>query len=196
MGLKEFLDTYDKKLIIVGIECNHEGQKRLSEYCPYQIESKYFGHLNGQGKILMDWVVNELKILVDQKYRTYPFRECTGIAGSSMGGLMAFYTVIYYNKYFSKAACISPSISMCMEELKNEYTQAKIMEDTRVYFSFGTDEVKGKNGIQWMLNNILYFNDRLIESNASSYINVVEKGQHNEASWQLENQIYLDYLWK
>mgnify|MGYP000001902938 FL=1 len=40
-GLKEFLDTYDKKLIIVGIECNHEGQKRLSEYCPYQIESKY-----------------------------------------------------------------------------------------------------------------------------------------------------------
>lgn len=195
-GLKEFLDTYDKKLIIVGIECNHEGQKRLSEYCPYQIESKYFGHLNGQGKILMDWVVNELKILVDQKYRTYPFRECTGIAGSSMGGLMAFYTVIYYNKYFSKAACISPSISMCMEELKNEYTQAKIMEDTRIYFSFGTDEVKGKNGIQWMLNNILYFNDRLIESNASSYINVVEKGQHNEASWQLENQIYLDYLWK
>ena len=100
------------------------------------------------------------------------------------------------NKYFSKAACISPSISMCMEELKNEYTQAKIMEDPRVYFSFGTDEVKGKNGIQWMLNNILYFNDRLIESNASSYINVVEKGQHNEASWQLENQIYLDYLWK
>ena len=72
-------------MIIVGIECNHEGQKRLNEYCPYQIESKYFGHLNGQGKILMDWVVNELKILVDQKYRTYPFRECTGIAGSSMG---------------------------------------------------------------------------------------------------------------
>ena len=61
-GLKEFLDTYDKKLIIVGIECNHEGQKRLSEYCPYQIESKYFGHLNwNKERLLMDWVVNELK---------------------------------------------------------------------------------------------------------------------------------------
>lgn len=26
-GLKDFLDNYDKKLIIVGIECNHEGMK-------------------------------------------------------------------------------------------------------------------------------------------------------------------------
>ncbi|MEF2614646.1 alpha/beta hydrolase-fold protein, partial [Faecalibacillus faecis] len=39
--------------------------------------------------------------MIDQKYRTYPFRECTAIAGSSMGGLMAFYGVIKYNQYIS-----------------------------------------------------------------------------------------------
>ena len=34
-GLKEFLETWGKQLIVVGIECGHEGQERLSEYLPY-----------------------------------------------------------------------------------------------------------------------------------------------------------------
>lgn len=195
-GLKDFMDEYDKKLIIVGIECNHEGRNRLNEYCPYQIHNGYFGDIDGQGKILMNWVVNELKPYIDQKYRTYPFRECTGVAGSSMGGLMALYTVLYHNDYFSKAACISPAISMCMDELMEEYKQANIAQDTRVYFSFGTKEVRGKKGYDRMLNNILYFDQRLIMNGSFSYINVVKDGQHNEASWQLENRLYLDFLWK
>ena len=41
-GLADFLDHYDKKLIIVGIECNHEGNERLSEYCPYNLNSRLF----------------------------------------------------------------------------------------------------------------------------------------------------------
>ena len=27
-------------------------------------------------------------------------------------------------------------------------------------------------------------------------INVVEGGEHNEASWEKENPIYFDFLWK
>ena len=30
-GLKDFLDHWDKKIIIVGMECSHEGDQRLSE---------------------------------------------------------------------------------------------------------------------------------------------------------------------
>lgn len=195
-GLQNFLDCYDKKMIVVGIECNHEGRKRLDEYCPYSLDNSFFGHIEGQGKELMDWVVNELKVQIDQKYRTYPFRECTGIAGSSMGGLMAFYTIIMYNNYFSKAACISPSISMCMESLINDFNGQVLDADTRVYFSFGTKEVRDENGYNWMLKNILWFNDQLIARQASSYINIIENGEHNEASWEKENPIYLDFLWK
>ena len=33
-GLKTFLDKWDRKLILVGIECGHEGDERLSEYMP------------------------------------------------------------------------------------------------------------------------------------------------------------------
>ena len=47
-----------------------------------------------------------------------------------------------------------------------------------------------------MFKNISYFNDYLLSLNASSYINVVENGEHNENSWQKENIVYLNYLWK
>ena len=100
-GLKDFLDNYDKKLIIVGIECNHEGHERLNEFSPYTYENSFFGFIEGKGQQLMDWVIQELKPMIDKKYRTYPFRECNAVGGSSMGGLMALYTVIKYNQYFS-----------------------------------------------------------------------------------------------
>ena len=106
---------------------------------------------------------------------------------------MALYTVIRHNQYFSKAACISPAISICMNELKQELKDNQIDEDTRVYFSFGTKEIKN---VDKMFKNISYFNDYLLSLNASSYINVVENGEHNENSWQKENIVYLNYLWK
>lgn len=195
-GLKDFMDQYDKKLIIVGMECSHEGNQRLNEYCPYDVAKGFFGPIHGQGQQLMDWVVNEFKPMIDQKYRTIPFRECTGIAGSSMGGLMALYTVIKYNQYFSKAACISPAISLCLNQLQQDYLSNNIDSDTRVYFSFGTREMRGKSGVNWMLNNIRWFNDRLIDNHSYCYINVVKNGRHNEASWEKENPVYLDFLWK
>lgn len=101
-GLEKFLDHYDKKFIVVGMECNHEGNKRLDEYCPYDLEHGFFGSIHGQGKEFMKWVCDELKPYIDSHYRTIPFRECTMIGGSSMGGLMALYTVVAYNELFLK----------------------------------------------------------------------------------------------
>ena len=33
-GMKEFLDRWGKKIIVVGLECAHTGNDRLREYCP------------------------------------------------------------------------------------------------------------------------------------------------------------------
>ena len=195
-GLEDFLNDYDKPFIIVGIECNHEGQERLNEFSPYTFDNSYFGHINGKGEILMDWVIVELKPFIDEHYRTIPFRECTGIGGSSMGGLMALYTVIKYNIYFSKAACLSSAISMCMPQLKNELQEAFIDSDTRVYMSFGTKEVRGKKGIELMKNNLNEIEKQFYLRGASFHLNIIKNGQHNEASWEKENKVYFDYLWK
>ena len=86
-GLREFLDGWDKDMIVVGIECSHEGNHRLDEYCPY--DANLMGiKIHGEGDETLDWITKSLKPFIDRKFRTYPSREATAIAGSSMGGLM------------------------------------------------------------------------------------------------------------
>ena len=73
-GFKDFLDSWDKELIMVGIECGHEGQERLSEYLPYPAQG-YFGQFEPTGEATMDWIVNEIKPMIDEKYPTIPFED-------------------------------------------------------------------------------------------------------------------------
>ena len=73
-GLKEFLDQYDKKFIVVGLECNDEGNKRIVEFRHYKYSTHYWGMIKGKGEEIMEWIVYELKPMIDSTYRTMPFR--------------------------------------------------------------------------------------------------------------------------
>lgn len=194
-GLKDFLDSYDKEFIVVGIECNHEGNSRLEEFSPYTFPDRNWGTIHGRGDQFMEWVVHELKPEIDLKYRTMPFRECTGIGGSSMGGLMSLYTIIKYNMYFSKAACLSSAIYPCMDQLVNELHQANISKDTRVYLSYGTKEAWSKRALEKRISQNEFFYDYFKE-HAYAMFNLVQGGKHSEESWEKENPVYFDFLWK
>ena len=78
-------------------------------------------------------------------------------------------------------------------ELQEDIQNSWIDSDTKVYFSFGTNETTNLDKTYAMYQ---FFYDQFIDRGASCYINVVQDGNHNEASWEKENPIYLDYLWK
>ena len=40
-GMKAFLEKWGKQMIIVGIECGHEGYERLYEYLPYRAKMRW-----------------------------------------------------------------------------------------------------------------------------------------------------------
>lgn len=195
-GLKDFLDNYGKPFIVVGIECNHEGNSRIIEFSPYTYSNPYMGMIQGKGNILMDWIVHKLKPMIDTRYRTIPFRECTGIGGSSMGGLMALYGVIKYNRIFSKAACLSSAIFAGKDLLMHDLRHSYIYPDTRVYLSIGKNETKSGFMYEQRLYDNQAFANQFRKFKATSMLNVIEEGQHNEASWEKENQVYFDFLWK
>ncbi len=188
-GLEEFLNGYDKPFLVVGMECSHHGYDRLHEYCPYDV-SCWGKDLTGKGSAHMDWVAEELKPFIDANFRTIPFRECTAIGGSSMGGLMAYYTVMRYNRLFSKAACLSPSLMICREQLFRELEEREISPDTRVYFSFGSKEVRGPKTL------LRPFEQDLKRRGARYLTQIIPGGMHNEATWETQNQSYYDFLWK
>ncbi len=200
-GLKEFLDTWKKKMIVVGIECSHRGNYRLTEYCPYHTYAGFLGEIEGIGKETMDWIVMVLKPMIDREYRTYSFREATGIAGSSMGGLMSLYAAIKYNAYFSKAACLSSAIGFCMEDLEKDLRESKLEEDTRVYLSWGEKEAGDcKEGGNKAYDTGTAICNRKIAGDLEkrgllTRIYFQEDGGHCEADWEKQLSRFMDYLW-
>ena len=201
-GLKEFLDGWGKQMIVVGIECGHEGQERLSEYLPYfASKGSHFDKFDPMGDATMKWIVQEVKPMVDREYRTIPFRECTGIGGSSMGGLMALYGAVHYNRWFSKAACVSSAIGFCMRPLMADIRRNVLSPDTRVYLSWGSREAYGiKNPDREDRSSKTYgWNKRVADQLAQDGLAVRMRcqvgGGHCEADWEKLVPEFMHYLW-
>ena len=201
-GLKDFLLTWDKKMIVVGIECGHDGQERLSEYLPYPAnQGSNFAKFQPMGKETMDWIVTQIKPMIDRQYRTIPFRECTGIAGSSMGGLMAIYAAVHYNRWFSKAGCISSAVGFCMEPLMEDLKASTISPDTRMYFSWGSREAWGAKDPEAddRSSKTYFWNkeiaDYVTEAGVAAKLRCQVGGGHCEADWEKLVPEFMNFLW-
>lgn len=191
-GLESFLDESELRLIIVGIESPQNGEERLAEYgpCPFEYP-KTSQIIDGYGDRFMDWVIYHLKPFIDQNYRTLPERESTAIAGSSMGGLMALFTLTAYNRFVSRAACLSPSILFCRDYLEKGLDMVEISPNTRLYISFGENEL---SFYPKAVEEANYFIERYDQLGADTKFEIQEKGDHNEASWGKLNPSYLSFL--
>ena len=109
---------------------------------------------------------------------------------------MALYTIIKHNEWFSKAACLSSAIGVCNKQLKEELAKSYIRPDTRVYLSMGTHEGHRKRNLAIAISANRWYIDWFKNHGAYSYLNIVEGGTHSEASWEKENPVYFDFLWK
>lgn len=200
-GLEKYLDNWGKDMIVVGMECSHHGNERLNEYSPYSFSYGSWGNVEGTGDVTMQWIVKEIKPMIDARYRTWPHREATGIAGSSMGGLMSMYAVAKYNDTFSKAACLSSAVRMCVKELKRDIAFSPMQLDTRVYISWGSEEAGGVKPTpeEDYLTKIGRCN-RELETvfhgrGANTRIYCQRGGRHCEADWELQVGNFLNFLW-
>ena len=67
---------------------------------------------------------------------------------------MALYTIIHYNRWFSKAAVISASLALEMHLFKEDIEHTEMSSDTRIFFSLGTAE-GSEEEVDRQQNNIL-----------------------------------------
>lgn len=200
-GLETFMDNYDKKMIIVGMECSHRGDERLDEYCPYN--KRMFGHtIHGIGEKTFGWIIHDVKPYIDSHYRTYSHREATGIGGSSMGGIMSLYAGLAHSDVFSKCACLSTGIFWNLSNFRKTMKENEICDDTRIYMSWGEVE-SGKvafNGNPERdtreARSVRKCEKELQEKGCSTYIYFQWGGRHCEADWEKQNDIYMNFLWK
>ncbi|MDO4500309.1 MAG: alpha/beta hydrolase-fold protein [Erysipelotrichaceae bacterium] len=194
-GLKDFLDNWDKKMIVVGIECASTGEQRAKEYLPFEVNTGIFGLVFGECEKTMQWIIRELKPYIDSHYRTYLHREATAIAGSSFGGVAAAYGVYFHNDVFSKGGLLSPSLTCINKEVMRKIRNGNLNKDTRVYFSYGTAEAS-KKWCDYMAKLNYNIEQATNKAGYTTYLYRQEGGKHNEADWAKQSDIWLNFLWK
>jgi len=190
-GMNEYLTEQKKSLIIVAVECNHEGNGRLREYSPVSFANASLGRIPGKGKIYMDWLVHTLKPEIDARYRTLPDRRHTSICGSSMGGLMALYAATTYNRVFQSAACLSPSVWVSPGNVIELIAKAKIAEDTCIYMDYGSQELSNHGANTDALLSVAHL---LMTKRVNLTFRIVPDGTHSEASWEKQIPVFMNCL--
>lgn len=188
-NVDEKLDSLNAQVIVIGIE--HGGEKRLSELSPYKNE-KYGG---GNADNYLDFIVTTLKPYVDKTYRTKTNAKNTAVIGSSLGGLVSYYTILKYPEVFGKAGIFSPSFWFNQEEII-ELTKKTPKLKTKLYFLCGDNE-GDESDKKIMIENLNKIDDLISEKrcecNNLTKIKIVKGGQHTEKLWR--DGFVKAYLW-
>lgn len=169
--------------IIVGVA--NIGEGRMKEYLPFK--HPYFGE--GKGNAYLKFIVETVKSDVDHHFRTLPDRAHTGIAGSSMGGLISLYGFFCYPSVFGLAGVISPALWPAKPSIF-AFVEAAAFSPGRIYFDIGTEEFSGYRQIRQGMNPIA--DHQRMQSilaqkgymTGETLLYIEDKGgKHNEADW-------------
>ena len=180
-GMGEYLDAAQTQLIVAAVECNHHPDNgRLSEYSPWTFSNSDTGRVRGRGKTT-----------IDQEFPTLPGRNDTFIAGSSMGGLMALYAVMEYNRYFSRAAALSPSLWVAPGKVDTLIRTARISPGTVVYMDYGSREISNHAQTYKLLGRTAA---ALLDKRVLLDFRIVPGGDHSEASWERQIPFFMNTL--
>lgn len=183
-GVDEMLDSLiaigKPAAIIVGINNTPD---RLTEYQPF--ENKNFEP--GGGDAYVDFVADVLKPFIDRRFRTWPQKNNTLIAGSSMGGLIAYYAWLKRRDVFGKAGIFSPSF-WAAPGIKNFTDSIAPQISGKIFFYAGEQESAEMVADVNEIMNILG-----LKSSATIYNITDTEGRHNETAWAHSFAAF--YLW-
>lgn len=203
--------------IVVGV---WNTDLRLREYIPADLLAALPDDMRGEvqaiygGPALSDgyvrFLTEELKPLIDGRFRTLTGPADTTISGSSMGGLISMYAVVKRPDVFSAAACLSthwplkvqgleagPQLDAWRERLVAAWTgviERGLPEPTahRFYFDRGDETLDGfyadfQTAVDAAFRRTGYGPDRFTSL-------VFPGAQHNEASWNSRLDVPLTFL--
>ncbi len=175
------ISDHSKEMIVVAVD--HGGDKRINEYCPYDMEK--YG--KGEGDLYVNFLVKTLKPFIDKNYRTAKDKRNTFIAGSSMGGLISMYAVLKYPKVFGGAGVFSPAFWVgpkIFDDIKTKGSRV----NSKIYFYCGAQE-----GETMQPDTERAFEEMRKVSNSKMVCIVRPDGKHSEWVWKEEFPLF--YLW-
>ncbi len=132
----EGLASQGIEAIVVGVPNN--GPRRANEYIPFP----WAELVDAQGELYVNFLADTLKPIIDRDFRTLPGREHTGIAGSSLGGLISLYAFFRRADVFGLAGVFSPALRWGKEGIF-PFVQQAAFAPGKIYMDVGAAEGTG-----------------------------------------------------
>jgi predicted alpha/beta superfamily hydrolase len=172
--------------IVVAVP--NAGEARLDEYSPWRDRRHGAG---GRGAAYVEFLARTLKPRIDGELRTLPGREATGIAGSSMGGLISLWAYFRHPSIFGFAGVMSPALWFAGRSVF-PFVSERPFSPGRLYLDIGTNE--GREA----LNDVRRMKDVLARKGyqpGRELLYVVEMGgRHDERAWARRLRRALHFL--
>ncbi|KRQ86408.1 Endo-1,4-beta-xylanase Z precursor [Caloramator mitchellensis] len=194
-------------IIVVGIDCNREGFKRLDEYSPWKnfeipkmLDKSELEYVGGEGEEYSKFIVETLKPMIDSEFRTLKDRQNTMIAGSSMGGVISLYIGIKYQDIFSKIGAFSTAAWFAEEELIDFIEENLTTVEMRIYLDIGTNETsndKIKEFPDIYVNGTLRLNETISRKISIENVKLLidEGATHSEKYWAKRFPEFIKFIY-
>jgi predicted alpha/beta superfamily hydrolase len=168
-------------LIIVGID--NAQAERIREYVPYRsFRPPLFRPMGGR---YPEFLMKEVMPFISERYRVAEGPGNTGLGGSSLGGLIALYTVFERPGLIGKLLVESPSLFFANRRFLRQSRHFRGWPE-RVYLGIGTAESGQPQKDSQFVADVLELQSHMVRNGMDDkHLRVwVEDGaKHNEGSW-------------
>jgi enterochelin esterase-like enzyme len=168
-------------MIVVGLD--NAGKDRIREYMPHRSINPVI--LRVQGRRYPDFLMKEVMPFVEQTYRVATSPENTGLGGSSLGALIALYTVMVRPGVFGRLLLESPSLWASNRQAIKDSRAVKVWPE-RIYLAAGTAEAGSPERDRTVVDDVrelaAIFRRAVVSENRLRSV-IKDGAGHSEAAW-------------
>lgn len=176
-----------RPMIIAGID--NTGPLRIDEYTPTHDAARNAG---GKADDYARMIIEELKPVIDARYRTLRDTPNTALGGSSLGGLATLYIGLTHPAVFGHLAVMSPSVWWDQRAIFSTLDHFDAPRRPRIWLDFG-----GREGLEGMADARL-LRDRLRMKGwrSEDELRYFEdrRADHSERAWAKRAPDVLEFL--
>lgn len=196
-GVQWGVDTTARALIhadviepIILVAIGNAGRDRIDEYTPTRDQMHDAG---GMADRYGQMLVYEIKPFIDRHYRTKREARDTGLAGSSLGGLLTLHLGVTHPAIFGKLALLSPSVwwddRWIIRQLTEEIDERR--PALSIWLDVGTGEARMLKGTRLLHRMLLR---KGWQEGVDLHYMEADGALHDERAWGHRTGLFLRFL--